>query len=437
MAGLDQKLLRWIASKSVFSLLLITTIVSTVLLSFVLILSLQRIADEHPRRYLARTLFHEIVNQASLPGDPAISVDGVKLVTMTAAQARASEYADLFDAAMSDSDSIAVERFGNRYAAGFFDGKVFTVLPQFGEPISTFALILVGLVVLSICLVVLGIYFLMRRLTRPFGILSTGIARIEDGDLDYQIPLRGTYGEFRSFAISFNNMVAELQRIHEARRHMLLALPHELLTPLSRLKVRKELVNDEELRQKIGKDISVVEEILSSILAAEKRHSNEDATELVEILPYAQEQIAQQVDEGHPIRITNETGYDLAFFDPFAVGILLKNFVSNAVRYGNGQQISVRFVRAPDEPSAMQMIVEDRGIGIAANQIPYLTEPFWRVDESRGRASGGYGLGLYLCRTIVEGLGGDIDIQSELGVGTQISVTIPNAICETIEGMGK
>jgi len=437
MRAFVDRVLRWIGSQSVFTLLLITTIASTLLLSFVLILSLQRIADEHPRRYLARALFHEIVEQAQRPGAGPVTVGGIGLIRMTPEEATRSDFAALFAAARSDRDGIAIERFGNRYAAGNFDGKTFIVLPEFGEPISTFALFLVAVVIVSTICVFGLIYYLMRRLTRPFIALSAGISRIEDGDLNYQIPLEDTFGEFRSFAQSFNNMVAELQRIHEARRHMLLALPHELLTPLSRLKVRKELVDDEALRAQIGKDISVVEEILASILAAERRHSNEDATELVEIAPYAREQIAQQIDDGYPLQVINQTGFDVAFFDPFVVGILLKNFVSNAVRYGNGKQIIVRFQRDPQRPKAMLLSVQDHGIGISADQIPYLTEPFWRVDESRGRASGGYGLGLYLCRTIVEGLGGHIDIESELGVGTTISVSVPNAICETVEGMAK
>lgn len=435
MTTLLHRVLRWIGSRSVFTLLLITTISSTLLLSYVLILALQRVADEHPRRYLARALFQELVARSEREGGAAITVEGTALLRMTPEAAQHSDFADLFAAAQRDRDGIAVDRFGNRYAAGSFDGKTFVVLPQFGAPISSFALFLVAMVIVAILGVIVLIYAVMRRLTRPFVTLGAGIARIEEGDLNHQIPLRDTFGEFRSFAKSFNNMVAELQRIHEARRHMLLALPHELLTPLSRLKVRKELVADEDLRARIGKDISVVEEILSSILAAERRHSNADAIELLEIVPYAREQIAQQIDDGYPLHIRNETGSDLAFFDPFDVGILLKNFVSNAVRYGNGKEITVRFDRDPAAPKAMRLSVEDQGIGIAAEQIPYLTEPFWRVDESRGRASGGYGLGLYLCRTIAEGMGGEITIESEVDRGTRISVTIPNALCDTIEGL--
>lgn len=425
----------WLSSRSVFSVLLITTVFSTFLLSFVLILALQRIADEHPRRYLSKSLFDALVEQSLNEGGAGLSIDGIRLIHMSVEEAKTSEYASLYNAALNDPDGIAMIQRNNYYAAGSLHDGAFTVLPRYGEPISTFALFLVGIVIIAIATVVVVIYILMRRLTRPFKELSEGIRRVEEGDLNYQIPLRRTFGEFRTFAEGFNAMVMELQRIHEARRHMLLALPHELLTPLSRLKVRKELVDDEELRARIGRDISVVEEILSSILAAERRQSNEDMTELVQIVPYAREQIAQQMDEGYPISVVNETGFDMAFFDPFSVSVLLKNFVSNAVRYGNGKLIVVRFERDRANGESMRLSVEDNGIGIAEDQIPFLTEPFWRVDESRGRASGGYGLGLYLCRAIAEGLGGHIDIESQLGVGTTISVTIPNAICETIEEM--
>jgi signal transduction histidine kinase len=434
MTALRTAVLQWLRSRSVFSILLITTVLSTFALSFVLILALQRIADEHPRRYLAKELFHAVVEQSRTDGAAG---SGITLIEMTVAEAQGSEYAALYEAALRDPDGIAMVRRNNYYAAGsLHDGK-FTVLPQYGDALSTFALFLVSVVILAIIVVVVLIYVLMRLLTRPFTALADGIRRVEEGDLNYQIPLAGTFGEFRNFVMGFNGMVAELQRIHEARRHMLLALPHEILTPLSRLKVRKELVRDPELATKIGKDISVVEEILSSILAAERRQSNEDATELVQIVPYARAQLAEQIDDGYPITVINETGHEVAFFDPFMVSVLLKNFVSNAVRYGNGKPIVVRFWTESPTSRDLMLSVEDNGIGIAENQIPFLTEPFWRVDESRGRASGGYGLGLYLCRTIAEGLGGRIDIESELGVGTTISVSIPNAICDTVREMAQ
>lgn len=433
MARLFEKIALWIRTRSVFSHLLWATLLSTALLSLVLILSLQRVADEHPRRYLARALFDAFSQSAMNPGSDVTVIGGAPMLLMTAEEASASEFADLYEAAANDKDGIAIDRLGDRYAAVSVRGSQVAVLPEFGQPISTFALMLVGLVVLSIMLTITAIYFLIWRLTLPFNELTTGITRVEDGDLDYQIPLERTFGEYRKFAEGFNTMVAELQRIHESRRHMLLALPHEILTPLSRLKVRKDLVTDAKLREQINRDISVVEEILSSILAAEKRSSGQAQAEFVDVEPYAVEQIAQLVDQGIDISISNETGTETAYFDPFLTSVLLKNFVSNAVRYGKGNPISVKFSKVEGSELDMRVSVKDRGLGIAPDQLQYLMEPFWRADESRGRASGGYGLGLYLCKTIATGLNGRIDVESTLDVGTEISVILPKALCTTLE----
>lgn len=433
MISLVTRATRWLRTRSVFSHLLIATLVSTALLSTVLILSLQRVADEHPRRYLARALFDAFAENALHPEEKVVAIGEAPMELMSHEEAANSRYAAIYHDALSDSDGIAIRRLGDHYAAVSVRGDIVAVLPQFGRPISTYALFLVGIVVMSVLFAVFAIYLLIRRLTLPFDALTEGIAKVEEGDLSYQIPLENTFGEYRTFADGFNKMVAELQRIHESRRHMLLALPHEILTPLSRLKVRKDMVDDANLREQISKDITVVEEILSSILAAEKRSAGKASADFIDIEPYAFEQIAQLTHPGIEITVENDTGYKTAYFDSFLTSVLLKNFVTNAVRYGEGNPIAVRFSADAKDPCDMRMSVRDQGIGIAPEQQKYLMEPFWRADESRGRASGGYGLGLYLCKTIMKGLGGRIEVESTLGEGTEISAIFPNALCTTLE----
>ncbi|WP_299963917.1 HAMP domain-containing sensor histidine kinase [uncultured Roseobacter sp.] len=425
----------WPEDRSVFSALLWATLFSTTVLSIVLVLSLQRVADEHPRRYLAKTLFEAFVDDAIGEDEVPHELEETSIVIMTPEETLASPYADLYRDAMNDRDRIAISSFGDRYAAVSAREDVVAVLPQFGRSISTYALFLVGLVVLSVLLTVAGIFVVIRRLTLPFDVLTHGIKKVEGGDLDYQIPLDKTYGEFRTFAASFNKMVAELQRIQESRRHMLLAIPHEILTPLSRLKVRKDMVDDAQLRTQISRDITVVEELLSSILAAEKRNSGESTCDFIDLEPFAHEQIAQMTTPGVTISVQNRTDRDTAYFDGFLASVVLKNFVSNAIRYGEGKPIKVIFSTAGEDGADLKIAVRDRGIGIAEDHVKYLMEPFWRADESRGRASGGYGLGLYLCKTIANGLGGTIEIESTLGEGTEISVTIPGALCTTLEAV--
>ena len=214
---------------------------------------------------------------------------------------------------------------------------------------------------------------------------------------------------------------------------MLLAIPHEILTPLARLKVRKDMIDDRELQIQISKDISVVEELLSSILAAEKRSAGESSADFIDIEPYAQKELAELTPEGVDISIENNYAQQTAYFDGFLTSILLKNFVSNAVRYGEEKPIKVVFDRTGEGGRDLRIAVRDQGIGIAPDHLQYLMEPFWRADESRGRASRGFGFGLYLCNMIARGLGGRIDIKSSLGEGTEISVVLPDAVCTTLE----
>lgn len=423
----------WAEGRSVFSSLLWATMTSTAVLSIVLVFSLQRVADEHPRRYLAKTLFDAFAENAVNPDQAVRNIGDEPMVIMSRSQAETSTYADLYRDATNDKDGIAIRSFGDRYAAVSVRGDIVAILPQFGRSISTYALFLVGFVLLSVMLTIATIYLVIRRLTLPFNVLMHGIEMVEEGDFGYQIPLDKTYGEFRTFADGFNKMVAELRRIQESRRHMLLAIPHEILTPLSRLKVRKDMVEDADLRAQISRDIGVVEELLSSILAAEKRNTAESKADIVDIEAFACEQIAQQTDSSVDITVENRTGQDTAYFDCFLVSVVLKNFVSNAVRYGKGKPIKVIFSRVGENGTDLRAAVRDQGIGIAPDHVQYLMEPFWRADESRGRASGGYGLGLYLCNTIAQGLGGSINIDSTLGEGTEISVIFPNALCTTKE----
>ncbi len=102
----------------------------------------------------------------------------------------------------------------------------------------------------------------------------------------------------------------------------------------------------------------------------------------------------------------------------------MRNLISNALFYWQSQPISVLVSQQND---VLQISVIDKGIGIAEDQLPFLVEPFWRADPSRQRESGGYGLGLYICKTIVDGLRGTLVINSIEGEGTRVRVSLPEA----------
>ena len=109
--------------------------------------------------------------------------------------------------------------------------------------------------------------------------------------------------------------------------------------------------------------------------------------------------------------------------DSLRFRLLLKNLLDNACHYsGEGSPIDVKTTIVDQ---AVELEVSDIGVGMAEHEIARLTEAFYRPDSARQRGTGGYGLGLYLCRLIAEAHGGDISIESRPGKGTRVSVSLP------------
>ena len=110
--------------------------------------------------------------------------------------------------------------------------------------------------------------------------------------------------------------------------------------------------------------------------------------------------------------------------DPHKARTVLKNIIDNAVKYSRESHQPVEIAAAKEE-AAYRISVQDFGIGIPAEDLPRVFEPFFRVDLSRSRATGGFGLGLSLCQAIMKAHGGDIRIDSELGKGTLVTIRFP------------
>lgn len=424
-------MIKWFSSRSVFSMLLLNTVVSTAVLVLVLVVSLQRVADEHPRRYLSKALFSNLVMDKTPEQLAKINIDGVELKVLPPSAINDSQYhayRELLHMAQRDRDGIAMMANGDNYMAAAYlqNTHSFVVLPQFGRSLSSQAQRLIGWVIAAVLLILLINFYSIGFLTRPFIELRRGVKHADDGDLSYRIPLERTYGEYRVLADSFNKMLQRLHHIHEARRHMLLAIPHEVRTPLTRLKVRKDLITDEPLRLAILDDIVNVERILDAILYTEKNQSGEGDISLskINLIDFFNKIVAEQQNDSELIKLCIKAETPCFYGHGVMMSVLMRNLISNALFYGQSQPVSVLVSQQND---VLQISVIDKGIGIAEDQQPFLVEPFWRADPSRQRESGGYGLGLYICKTIVDGLRGTLVINSIEGEGTRVRVSLPEA----------
>ncbi len=288
-------------------------------------------------------------------------------------------------------------------------------------------LFVLGLLVLLT--VVLGIaYWAIRRILHPIRWLNEGVQQISQGNLNHEVPARRV-DELGDLARAFNAMTARIRHMLRSKEQLLLDVSHELRSPLTRVKVALEFMSKNKIRQNIHEDISEMETMIGEILENARLRSEHGH---LEVQPVNLMDLIKQETEGLTCQAP---GIDLQWLpqevmlplDTDRVCIVLKNILSNALKYSDAEKRSVKVTYESQNEFAV-LHIRDFGAGIPPEELPYIFEPFYRVDKSRSKDTGGYGLGLNLCKTIMDAHHGKIEVESTLGEGTQVSLFFPKVL---------
>jgi len=279
-----------------------------------------------------------------------------------------------------------------------------------------------GYLFVIVGLILLALYLAIRRMLRPMQAISAQVGKIGDGDLEQTLPETGS-SELKSLAAGVNRMSARIKSMLESKSGLLLAISHELRSPLTRMRVNLELLEESATRQKLIDDLREMENLVAAILESEKLGSGHAPLNLrrCDLLRLVDEVVA-----AHPAaeRIKTRLQPVEAVVDELRIKLLLKNLVDNACHYSrDGGGLVEVCLGGNDDWVTIE--VRDEGVGIPAEELPRLTEAFYRPDGARGRNTGGYGLGLYLCKLVVDAHDGRMTIESEPGQGTRVSVELP------------
>ena len=291
--------------------------------------------------------------------------------------------------------------------------------PTGGYPDYSYILIILW----SIIGILVLIYFATKMLFRPMQDIQEGVALIGNGHLDFRINKRRD-DEFGELADNVNAMADEINKMLEAKRQLLLGISHELRSPLTRSRVHLALMEDSSSRKEVEQEIISMEQMITELLESERlnaRHVslNRESVRIDNIVrDMVEHEFSRKVD-------IMDLAEESAEFDIARIKLLLRNLLQNAVRHSIDPERKPT-ISVATEPGKLCLYVTDSGAGIEAAQIPHLTEPFYRADPSRQRKTGGYGLGLYLCRVIVEAHGGHMEIFSEANIGTTIRCAFPH-----------
>ena len=269
-------------------------------------------------------------------------------------------------------------------------------------------------------------YFMVNKMLNPVRLLKQGAERIRQGDLSYRVKsnLQDELGELTE---SINHMADSLQSMLEAKRQLLMAISHELRTPITKAKLRMEFMPESDEKDQLKEDINEIDLLISDLLEAERLNNDHSAlvSERVLLANFIRSIAESFKSNNGEIEIEIPVN-DLEFeIDKLRIRLLITNLLNNAVRHGKGNLINVRVSFSGDRGI---IEVKDNGEGISEEHITQITEPFYRADSARQRNTGGFGLGLYLCRLIAQAHGGEMIIVSQEGQGTQITVNLPRKL---------
>jgi signal transduction histidine kinase len=285
------------------------------------------------------------------------------------------------------------------------------------------------LLLLLMVIVVFTAYAVQRHMLRSVRWLNDGVARLGTGHLDVVLPVL-TNDEFGALTDAFNRMVRRVREMLHARDQLLLDVSHELRSPLTRMKVALELLPDNEHRADLACDLSEMEMMISELLELERlRDGRRIKLERRDLVPILREESDRYQRRSPGVRLAATPMHIFLDMDGEMMHVVLRNLLENAIKYSLPDSHAVE-ISAVENGESVIVRIRDHGLGIPDADVVNVFEPFFRVDRSRSKKTGGYGLGLSICKRIVEAHGGVISVARESPRGTSFTLTLKKCLKE-------
>lgn len=286
------------------------------------------------------------------------------------------------------------------------------------------------LALLLLTVVLGGSYLLIRRQLSPIRQIQKGVSVMSEGQLSHRIDRSGN-SDLDELSKSIDAMAGRLQAMLDAKRQLLIAVSHELRSPLTRARINTELLPDSRQRERLLEDLSDMERMIRDIMESEQLQNNHSVLhrEMLDPALLFEEEL-QHIAPDVTLARSPEGVTTRIHADAARLRILLRNLVLNAQQHGRQADGSLSLqVELTISDDSVLLIVRDRGPGIAPEHLSEMATPFYRPDPSRSRETGGFGMGLTLARLIAEAHGGTLTIESDPArePGTRVSVRLPIA----------
>jgi signal transduction histidine kinase len=221
-------------------------------------------------------------------------------------------------------------------------------------------------------------------------------------------------------------MVRRVKEMIHARDQLLLDVSHELRSPLTRMKVALALLPEDDNKANLEADVKEMETMISELLELERLRTPHGLSKQKEDVVAIVREIAHEFENRAPcVHFVGDQEQIFANVDGEKLRTVLRNLLDNAFKYflPDSQPVDLA---VSESPNGVVIRVKDDGRGIPEGQMASIFEPFFRIDPSRSKKTGGYGLGLSMCKRIVEAHGGTLQIENNAGRGVSFILTIPH-----------
>ena len=284
-----------------------------------------------------------------------------------------------------------------------------------------FPIAFVAMTITAALLIVWGV----RRLLQPVLLLADAAERLGRDVNSPALPETGPT-EVAGAAAAFNLMAERIRRFVSDRTFLLTAIGHDLRTPITRLKLRCEFVEDEEMRRRMLGDLDELETMVNATLAFGRDVAASEPIGAVDLAALvrtvldeagdARPELADHITYAGPEHLTVQSR-------SLSIKRALGNLIGNALTYGGNARVSLE--PPPNHGQNIRIVVEDDGPGIPPDELSRVFDPFYRAEASRNRETGGVGLGLPIARNILRAHGGDVTLANRSDGGTRATVVLP------------
>jgi len=261
-------------------------------------------------------------------------------------------------------------------------------------------------------------YLVARMAMNPLKRLAKAAMNLGNDINHPPVEITGS-NEIRQASAAFNAMQARIRQHIAQRTEMLAAITHDLQTPLTRMRLRLEKVRDEDLQQKLLGDLSAMQQMVKEGLDLARSMDTAEAMQRLDLDALLDSVCSDAADAGQQVDLKGHTGMAL-MGRPLDIRRCLVNLIDNAVKYGQRAHVTVDRLAG-----AARVRIRDEGPGIPSDQLARVFEPFYRLETSRSRSSGGTGLGLTIARNIAEQHGASLSLANHERGGLEAVLVVP------------